>query len=512
MPTKEEEGKASPSSTSCTYLLNLLNYLQCDQKSPSCSQCIRARCLCVGYRDVSQLYICNDTESVVKRLCGKVVSTSPNKSKSHHSVNNGPRHIHTDAGNNAWECLMSINWGDALTLFSLPINTEEVALHFYMVTHAPTAVFSYIPTFWSAFSTNSPAKLAISTVALASWAKEFRRPDIIELARRKYGKTLAQVNLALSDPQLAVLDSTLLSCLLLSTFEALLFSGRKTPHNWMAHVRGCSTLLCLRGKRQFDSELGRELFNHASSIIRTSLYFDTLPDGFTHLTRHANESLGYYDPRARMGTMLDRLAALKGALKGMKASAVVQEALYLDGECLTLINGPEKLAPYTIRYAAEYPVQPQTYQGIIHVYSDQGIARWCNVLRVIRLTLNDWIFCAFRERCGIVSNNPAPDDLLPNHWNTLPTTTVRNIEAIISDIFASVPFSLDLLYESMHSPSTPARFLIWPLATVGTTDLCPPSAKTFAVERLNALGKIRGLQQAALAAQMLTAGDPLEDW
>ena len=412
--------------------------------------------------------------------------------------------------------LMSAHWEDALSLFSLPIKAEDVALQYYMASYAPNAVFAYLPKFWSTFSRNSQSTLAISTSALACWAREFRRPDLMRLARQQYTKTLVRTNKALSDPKLAVLDSTLLSCLLLSTFEALSFSGCKTPHNWMAHVRGCSTILYLRGKKQLHYELGRELFNHASTIIRTycSLYSAPLPVGLTCLQRHAAEILDRSSPMARMGPLLDRFAALRAALKGMVATDVVREALYLDGECLILLEETNHAAPYEIRHADEYLLQPplQTYRGIIHEYTDQGVARWCNVLRMIRLTLNEWIFCAFEAGCGIVIDEPAPDDPLKEEWTMLQARVIRNGEEIISSVLASVPYSFDLLKESIHSPSTPARFLIWPLAAVGTCELCPPSAKAFAINRLEALGKVRGLEQAALAAQMLTAGDPLGNW
>jgi hypothetical protein len=92
----------------------------------------------------------------------------------------------------------------------------------------------------------------------------------MKMARSYYATALATTNSALGSPNLALLDVTLLSVLLLSTFEALTFQGRASPQSWNAHVSGATALLELRGEKQLEDHLGQQLFHHASMIIWTS--------------------------------------------------------------------------------------------------------------------------------------------------------------------------------------------------------------------------------------------------
>lgn len=83
------------------------------------------------------------------------------------------------------------------------------------------------------------------------------------------------------------------------------------------------------------------------------------------------------------------------------------------------------------------------------------------------------------------------------------------IEVLIDEVLAGVPFSLEFL----EKPSrTSARFLVWPLASIGASELCPTPAKEFVINRLRALGERHYLDQANEAATMLEEGGPIEDW
>src|SRR6202000_600970 len=65
-------------------------------------------------------------------------------------------------------------------------------------------------------------------------------------------------------------DATLISVLLLGMYESILFRGRSSPTSWTAHATGALALLRLRGRGQFHSVLGRELFLHTTGTITAS--------------------------------------------------------------------------------------------------------------------------------------------------------------------------------------------------------------------------------------------------
>jgi hypothetical protein len=130
-------------------------------------------------------------------------------------------------------------------------------------------------------------------------------------------------------------------------------------------------------------------------------------------------------------------------------------------------------------------------------------------MRMLRLFFNEWIFCAFQHDLrGVIVDRPKPDDPLYEDWGRLPIMAMVNGEKMIDDVLASVPFSLELL----EKPSRSARFLIWPLASIGSSELCPMPAKEFVINRLKALGERHDLDQANEAATMLEEGGPIEDW
>ena len=376
---------------------------------------------------------------------------------------------------------------------------------------APNSSFSYLPGHWCTLTGAEKVKPAVYATALASWARESRQQGLMRLARSYYSKALAQTNKALGDPRLAVYDDILLSVLLLSAFEALAFRGRKSPTNWTAHVQGSATLLNLRGDKQLDSEIGRCLFHQTSMNIRTSCAQRRIPfpPNFSRLQKHAATVLDANSPSFRLGRLIHGFAALRVSMPGMLATAVVHEALYLDGEAIDLFDRMVIRQPYKVITKVESPSEAYTYKGLMHQYQLQNDARLCNVMRMIRLVLNEWIFCSFQhELRGIVVDRPAPEDPLSVEWDRLPTRAGLNAEELIDDTLASVPYSLELLD---RGSSASARFLVWPLASIGASELCPTSAKIFVINRLKRFGE-HGLEQAKEAAAMLEEGVSMEDW
>jgi hypothetical protein len=192
-----------------------------------------------------------------------------------------------------------------------------------------------------------------------------------------------------------------------------------------------------------------------------------------------------------MGKVLDRMAALRANMRGMQATKVVREALYLDRETADLLNKMERLS-FKVITSAESVVEAYTYKGYIYQYNSQDAARYWNVMRMLRLFFNEWIFCAFQHDLrGVIVDRPEPNDSLYEDWDRLPVMAI----------------------ELLEKPSrTSARFLVWPLASIGASELCPMPAKEFVINRLRALGERHGLDQANEAATMLEEGGPIEDW
>ena len=399
---------------------------------------------------------------------------------------------------------------DSLT--SLSLKPEVVAITYFMNFHVETTLFSYLPAIWYSVASNQGVKDAATAISLAALATKVQQPSIIRLARSHYATALATTNRTLSSPDLAHLDASLLSVLLLSTFEALTFQGRASPESWMAHVAGATALLELRGKQQLENELGQHLFNHANMIIQTSCAQRAVPIPLQleRLQQHASTIPGFDPWVNKLSELLRRIATLRSNMSGMLATKAVQESLLLEQQAIELLEDIQIRCPYEIVKSTRRTTQIITYQGYYHEYSSQIAARHWNILRMFRIYLNEWIFCAFNpDLRGIVLNHPLPGEPLYEGWEELPQLAAAYAEKVINDVLASVPYSLDCLQDS---PNAYARFLVWPLAGAASSEICPPSARRFAINRLGAISERHGLHQAAEAVSMLEGGGWTEDW
>jgi hypothetical protein len=93
------------------------------------------------------------------------------------------------------------------------------------------------------------------------------------------------------------------------------------------------------------------------------------------------------------------------------------------------------------------------------------------------------------------------------HWTI--ETILSESAALVKDTLASVPYSLELLDSQT---STEARYLIWPLTTMASLDVCPSSARRYIIDRLVALADKFHLRRAMQAAEMLNRYDQEQIW
>jgi hypothetical protein len=389
---------------------------------------------------------------------------------------------------------------------------EDVALAHFMSSFAPTSPFFYLPGLWFDVMEDEGVRLAVTAPALATLAFDSNRPELLSLARSYYSKALARTNNALSCSRLSVLDSTLLSVLLLTTFEAIVFRGRASPRSWDVHVQGTVALLTVRGESQFDSVIGQKLFHQASMNVRASCSQKRIPvpSKISNLQKYAGTVTETTSGSYKMEILMERYVALRANMRGMLATELVREALDLDKEMNELLEDRKLTQPYNVILSQESSIKVVTYNGTLHQYTSQNSARSLNMFRMCRLVFNEWIFCAYQNGGrGIIVDYPATNDPLYNEWNQLPMKAVLKGEEMINEILASVPYSLELLD---RSSSASARLLIWPLASIGTSDICPASAKNFVIGRLKALAERHGLSQAMEAAIMLEEGVSIENW
>ncbi|KAJ5133877.1 hypothetical protein N7448_001103 [Penicillium atrosanguineum] len=95
------------------------------------------------------------------------------------------------------------------------------------------------------------------------------------LAQRKmYGTALKQLQLALGDPKLRNQDDILMSVWLLCLYELMLGTSPdgKGPLDWSVHSRALTGLIRSRGKEQFKTKTGRQLFQLSYHYIQIQCF------------------------------------------------------------------------------------------------------------------------------------------------------------------------------------------------------------------------------------------------
>jgi hypothetical protein len=395
---------------------------------------------------------------------------------------------------------------------SLPL--QATAMGYFFSVFARSGTFAYLPEYGAPLVEDGEIMQAFCASALGSMALQYRNDDLSLAARRYYTATLASVNRDLASPNSMVLDSTLLRILMLSAFEALNLHRSGEPENWTIHIKGSSRLLVMRGKSQFQTRFGRELFHHASVniLVQSILLGLAVPQDLGHLIEHATscpedmDSAGTY-----ILALLWQMALLAPRVQTLAFQEVLEYVLPLESQASAFLYDLHKLAPFekiNIAHHGDSYRRPHlicTYEGYMHLYNNQQIARLYNTARLIQLTLKEWEFTAASEPCSVHYHRQECISEKSVWLNTI----LNDSSSLVSDVLASVPYSLDKLDPQ---DGTEARYLIWPLERIASFNVCPPPAKSFILDRLIAIAEKVGLRRAQEAATLLEQGDKTQDW
>ncbi|KAF2998791.1 hypothetical protein E8E13_000327 [Curvularia kusanoi] len=390
---------------------------------------------------------------------------------------------------------------------SLPL--QATAMGYFFSVFSCSGTFAYLAEYAATLVEDDENVQAFCASALGSMALQYRNDDLSNLARRYYTASLTSVNRDLASPKTVVLDSTLLRILMLSAFEALDLHTSRGPQNWAIHVQGSCRLLVMRGKSQFRTRFGRELFHHASVniLVHSILLGLAVPQDLGHLVEHATACPGDMDSAGTyILALLWQMALLAPRVQISAFQNVLEHVLPLEIQANAFLNELRKLAPFekiNIPHCGDKTTC--TYEGYMYLYKNQQIARLYNTARLMQLTLKEWKFAA--------ASGPFPIDSYRQQWIGKKSVGLNEIlddsSSLVSDMLASVPYSLDKLGPE---DSTEARYLIWPLTRIASLNVCPPRSKSFISDRLLAIAEKFGLRRAQEAASMLEQGDKTLHW
>ncbi|KAK1596551.1 C6 zinc finger domain-containing protein [Colletotrichum navitas] len=362
---------------------------------------------------------------------------------------------------------------------------DDLARTYFTKEYIASSPFEYLPRLCPyGLQNNDAMSASILAASFASLSLKVSEPKMMKMARIHYARALSQTNQALSSPERAVEDSTLAAVLLLGLFEAIVYSGQQSLDTWNQHALGAVELLRLRGTRQFDTPLGRQLFVHSSGNIRTSCAHTKtpVPERFLKVYENAKPHLDLDDPFLKMTPILDRIATLRSRIASLTDSErheVLYEALDLDAATAKL----GQKVPEEWRFTARHPGErsPISYKGMSFRYPSLLVLRYWNSLRTIRMFLNDVIWI---QSSLALDRGPEPDD--ETDYEGLQRSASRKISSLVVEVLGSCGEYLEFSEDRF---SISAKCLIWPLSVIAEISSTPPDARRFALDCLDRLGR-----------------------
>ncbi|KAF2998539.1 hypothetical protein E8E13_005034 [Curvularia kusanoi] len=439
------------------------------------------RIVCPGYRDPLEELFRDESAAVTKRAEKSYTTSSSSKRDRKIDKRNALSSPYIKGASGTPQ---STSLEVPQPSLSQPI--EHVALAHFMSSYVPGSHFVYLPELYSLGGEDTALPATVQAASLARLAWELGQQELMQQARHAYTRALAQTNTALSKPTAATSDAVLVSVLLLSLYESIVWADAGTPSNWNKHTQGALALIRIRGKKQLDTVIGRQLFTQVANIICV----DSLRSGIRLSSdlldlQTAALEYSYECPRFAMssstGELVTFLAEIsEGHLTPLEVIAMTHK---LEAKYVAIVSSLPAPWQYDEEVVEPQGVRPDMYGKTKHRYHSNGAAQLWNSYRMTRIFLN-----------GIRHGHARYLRLADN--DSLLAQAVQTARQMAADICATVPQFADPKHFSVSSAAT----LLWPLSIIRSADLVGDDFRNYAEERLKFLGRELRITQAERVA------------
>ncbi|KAB8265439.1 hypothetical protein BDV32DRAFT_144732 [Aspergillus pseudonomiae] len=477
-------GKPSPGCALCRK-----RRLKCDQRQPSCSQCLRIKKECPGYQDPRALRIYDQTTVVTaKALARAAVTRKAAQSPTSESSKTPP-----------------------LSYLSTPIQEQAMShiFKFYVGTSQNRGVLPYLSDLLNA-DPSGALQATVKAVGLACMAGIHHLPGLRRLAAEEYSKALQATNLNLQDTASATSDSTLGAVVTLSLYEIISGHESQMMDAWLNHARGAIKLLELRGVKQFESPTGLGLFNSARlQIAMMNKFFRTTCYSSSTITALSNNARTLYDTNSQaiddfynILIMLNDLSIrIKEAYKndGFRGNIapLIAQALRLDADMVSWASSLGLAWQFTV--ASNSPsfsnggIPVCSYDKVYHVYPSINVAVLWNHYRQARIVLHEMI----RTMCLRASERQA----MPQSQQIMLNSSAIN-KQLVKDVCDSVPH----FFTSGEAGFGGVARLPWPLFVAADCTDISSNTKDWIAQILDIIATSAGVQQARILSHLIKQG------
>ncbi|KAK5028314.1 hypothetical protein LTS07_006405 [Exophiala sideris] len=353
--------------------------------------------------------------------------------------------------------------------------------------------------------------VSIDAVSLAFFHFQNCSKDASKLAHQEYLEALPLVNKALGSSEMVASDSTLLAVLLLDLFEKITNNNPRSTDSWMSHVKGALALFDFRQEQQLESHVSFRLsVRLVTNMVISCVAADApVPSALIHL-RRLMEPYIQGDPKWQVTGLCVEYANLRAAMLtgSLSRLEVLRRAKSLDHDYKSLAdNLPPAWASQ--RVFLNKPSE-HVFERYYDAHPDYFTAQTCNVIRIIRISLNDII----RTTYWAMSSTNDKDNL--NFHGAIFATQI--IDTMASDICAAAPqFTGAETAHTRIDEFYPVRklhcyTLLIPLYVAGMYASEKTNVRPWVLKQLRLIASNSGIKNAGLVADMLERRDGTPLW
>ncbi|KAI1629773.1 hypothetical protein EDD37DRAFT_67322 [Exophiala viscosa] len=358
---------------------------------------------------------------------------------------------------------------------------------------------------------NKHLAVTIDAVSLAFFHFQNFSEDASKLAQREYLEALPLVSKALGSSEGVASDSTLLAVLLLDLFEKIMNNNPRSTESWMSHVKGALALFDFRQEQQLEDYVSFRLsVRLVTNMVISCVAADApVPPGVIRLRRLMEPHM-LEDPKWQVTGLCAQYANLRAAMLtgNLPRTEVLRRAKALDHDFKSLADN---LPPAWVseRVFLQKPSE-HVLERYYDVYPDYFTAQTCNVIRIMRISLNDTIRTTYMAM-------PSMDDKdsLNSHGAVFAT---QIIDTVASEICAAGPQFTGA--ESAHTridEFSPVRklhcyTLLIPLYAAGMFASEKTNIRPWVLKQLRLIASTSGIRNAELVADMLERRDGTPLW
>jgi hypothetical protein len=394
--------------------------VKCDEIRPHCARCVRLKKTCVGYRQLDDLMLLDETHSTISKSRRQPLQPVSNIGGTF------------QPGFGAQDLIVWQFYHSSMASLSAADHAYDLHLQ--------------LPSMYNRCHEDAVLVLSARAIAHASASQTSTSTAgklSLERARHYYISALSALSKALQCSADAATDETFYAVLLLCGYETIT-RGWHRQTGWTAHVKGAALLLAHRTNSPQTGYLAAKFYHFARRKV--ALY--QLQSGIMLISRQkpTNEFVPEdANEEDSLFTLIDRLSALQHSSRSFQSCLIEPLQTQLD----ELLADVELLNSEFDRWRRQLPsawdyrvqkrlddVEPVNMNGgyvlrRIHTYADVRTARLWNLYRLSRIILH---FIAIRTR------NVQP----LGHSNSYCTykfdSATSDVQCLVDDICASVPF------------------------------------------------------------------------